>query len=91
VKAADHVVTDTFHGTIFSILFEKSFGSFAARKMKVGYLLRSLGLSDRGLDDEGSIESVLLRPIDYEVVRRAIAPLRARSAEYLESSLARSS
>lgn len=87
VQAADYVVTDTFHGTIFSILFGKSFGSFAARKMKVGYLLRSLGLADRDLDIDGPIDDVLLRPIDRDVVQRAIAPLRRQSTAFLESSL----
>ncbi|MBK8018948.1 MAG: hypothetical protein IPK20_21085 [Betaproteobacteria bacterium] len=39
MQTATWVVTDTFHGTIFSILFRKNFASFASKKMKVMSLL----------------------------------------------------
>ena len=88
VKAADYVVTDTFHGTIFSILFKKQFASYAANKMKVSYLLSSLGLGARILDGAGDFDATLEAAIDYEKVDTSISALRARSIGFLEHSLA---
>lgn len=48
-KYADCIVTDTFHGTIFSIITESRFVSLLrpSNKNKLGFLLKQLGLSDR--------------------------------------------
>ena len=44
VKHADYVLTDTFHGTAFSLIYQKPFASFL-RSHKVSYQLKTLGIS----------------------------------------------
>lgn len=43
VKNADYVITDTFHGTIFSLIYRKTFASFPTSR-KVKLLLDSFGM-----------------------------------------------
>lgn len=83
---ARRIVTNTFHGTIFSILFEKRFVSMNYGKKKVSDLLLELGLVGH-LGDEGSITDILDMEIDYEVVDRRIESMRAESIAYLQEVL----
>lgn len=88
VRDAAYVVTDTFHGSIFSILYKKQFGSFASEKIKVASLLSTLGLSGRELGGVDDIGSVLDEPVDYEAVQALIEQERAVSLNFLRQSLA---
>jgi hypothetical protein len=89
IQKADYVVTDAFHGTIFSILFQKPFISFATRK-KVSDLLASLDLEERDGRHAASLESVLRRDIHWPPVQAKISALRNYSMDVLRSSLASS-
>lgn len=92
--SADFVLTDSYHGTIFSILFGKNFITLANvdRGMdRFTTLLSSLGLSDRlVLDPEPSrIASLVRQDIDYAQVNQRLAALRQTSREFLLSALGR--
>ena len=50
VENADYVVTDSFHGCVFSIIFGKEFVAYANRDRGMARfisLLRTFGLEDR--------------------------------------------
>ncbi|MER6198284.1 polysaccharide pyruvyl transferase family protein [Streptomyces sp. NPDC001586] len=86
-RGAGYVVTSSFHGTTFSVNFNKPFVSvapplFASRAED---FLASVGLSDRFVTD-GSRE---LPPhdIDYAPVNRALDHLRNHSRRYLKAAL----
>lgn len=87
IRDAEYVVTDTFHGSIFSILYGKQFGSYASEKIKVAALLSTLGLSGRELGVADDIGSVLDEPIDYEAVQSLIRQERDVSLNYLRQAL----
>lgn len=87
LKNADYVVTDTFHGTIFSIIYRKRFGAFASEKIKVFSLLSSFGLSQRNLSEAPNIAGVMDRPIDYRRVQRGIDSARCNSISFLQRCL----
>jgi hypothetical protein len=87
MKNADYVITDTFHGTIFSILYKKRFGVFAQNKVKIEPLLKQFNLENRILDGKSNIASVMNREIDYSSVDSILADKRKESIEYLRSSL----
>lgn len=59
---ARFVVTDSFHGTCFSVLFQRNFSSILSRSVgsnsRIENLLDTLGLSDRYRTNE-------IKPIDY--------------------------
>lgn len=94
-RDAEAVVTDTFHGTIFSIINDVPFATIIRRSVahgygneeKLGYLLETLGLSSRRLDSVSDVARILAEPIDTQAVGAALERERRRSAEYLKASI----
>lgn len=73
IRYADFVVTDSFHGTAFSLIFEKEFVSINERiekKMKnderILSILQRIGLEDRYLTLEKLSEMEEIKNIDYK-------------------------
>lgn len=60
IRKASYVVTNTYHGTIFSIIFRKLFTvlSLEGKGQKITDLLKDLGLEDRLILDRRAIECV---------------------------------
>lgn len=85
-KGAEYVVTDTFHGTIFSIITHRSFYTLIRESncQKLGFLLKQLGLEERGGSD---IDSVMKNPVDYNSVENILEHERRRTYEYLKREL----
>ena len=79
INSADYVVTSSFHGTVFSILFEKEFTCVIPEghsNVRTESLLNSLGLINRiGNQSSVPIQSV----IDYESVNRKLEQLKEES------------
>lgn len=75
IKNADYVVTDTFHGTIFSIILGKKFATIIrdSNKQKLSALLKRFSLDNRQLRELSELEGILITPIDFsraDFVRR---------------------
>ncbi|MBU2974888.1 polysaccharide pyruvyl transferase family protein [Zobellia sp. B3R18] len=90
-KNAEFVVTDSFHGTVFSILFNKPFiaiGNTSRGLTRFTSLLNQLKLSDRLiLDwDERQIE-IINTKIDYESVNNLLKGLKDVSRLFLRNAL----
>lgn len=84
--AADYVITDTFHGTAFSMNFEKRFVVIDRGKEKVTELLRQYGFLDRLSGNEDQFARILDTPIDYSVRRQGIAESRKKSMDFLDNA-----
>ena len=82
---ADYIITDTFHGTVFSILFNKQFVSINRSKNKISELLRLFGLEDRLVDC--NIAEALSKQIEYTCVNSIIQKIRDESENYLKYAL----
>ncbi len=85
---ADFVVTDSFHGTVFSILFNKPFVSLLNSDRgasRFHSILSEFGLEDRLVTeyDEAKINSLLNQEIDYQQVKEKLGLLRKNSKEFL--------
>lgn len=92
-KDADYVLTDSFHGMVFSILFKKNFIAIVNKKRgadRFVSLLSQLGLEDRLVnnDDVGAIPEKMQQPIDYEAVESRLNTSRAASKQFLANALA---
>lgn len=93
---AEFVITDSFHGTVFSIIFNKPFISLinpdrgASRFYSVA---DALGLAGRLLSDfdERAVTAVLKAPIDYLNVKNKLAGLRSRSQIFIDEQIERGS
>ena len=94
-KHAKYVITDTFHGSIFSIINHVKLGVFVRKghgktygnKEKLSDLLFRLDLQDRIITSLDKMEEVLDKEIDYEKVDSIIKTERERTKHYLESNL----
>ena len=82
----EYVVTNSFHGTAFALLFEKQLTVIDNKKRgsRISNLLRNAGLSDRMVETYEQIDET---PIDYEKVHRLLEPERERSRRFLLDAL----
>lgn len=88
-KNANYIITDTFHGSVFSLKFNKQFCTLV-RKMnnqKLTYLLKQFELSSRIINDLDNLDAVMDAPINYSLVNKKIAEERERSIQYLREYL----
>ena len=86
---AKYVFTATFHGTTFSILFNKQFVSFDESNRKVYELLSTYGLTERLMkdsDNEG-LDAIADATYDKELLNSRIANVRSNSLKYLSDSI----
>jgi len=87
---ASFIITNSFHGTAFSINFEKDFFVVApSRKQNNSRqisILKKMGLTDRLITEETSYHSIPLE-IDYAEVLPRLEMARKESVEYLKSAL----
>lgn len=87
-RDANYVITDSFHGTVFSIIFNKPFISIRNQSRGIGRfesLLGQFGLDDR-LSSDISVE-VLLQPISWDEINRQKKLLQDSSVRFLEDAL----
>jgi hypothetical protein len=89
---AEFIVTDSYHGTIFAIVFAKNFIAIPNEKRgsdRFTSLLRQLDLSERLVpaSEPDRAAAVARTPIDYAAVHRTLDELRAASARFLLGSL----
>ena len=83
------IVIDTFHGSVFSIKFNKPFCTIVRNmnSQKLIYLLKQFGLKSRIVNDILRMQAILETPIDYVPVNGQIETERKRSVQYLSSEL----
>lgn len=91
IKNADYIITDTFHGTIFSIITNQKFGTLIrnTNSQKITSLLETMKKSDRIISDINLLEETLIRDIDYSETNNVIKDERERSVDYLKKNFYR--
>ena len=86
IKNAEFVVTNSFHGAIFSIQFKRPFYIFSREQCdnKIKELLQPLGLLSRLIVDSSEAEK---EKIDYQKVHSILEIKRKESLEFLKQEL----
>lgn len=93
IKNAEFVLTSSFHGIIFSILFHVPFvvclreESMYAGNDRVITLLNSLYLDDRILSSGTCIENILSKKINWIDVDTRLSALRLDSLAFLSKNI----
>ena len=85
---AKYVVSDSFHGIVFALIFRKKFFSFSKgyhRNRRVEELLDRVGLSGRDLSEVN--DAMLEEEIDYDSVNKILANYRAKSLSLLKKMI----
>lgn len=89
VKGADYIITDTFHGSIYSIKYNRPFATIIreSNKQKLSDLLQRFSVEDREVRDMEKLEEVLQRPINFNRVNRIISAETKKSIRYLKDTI----
>lgn len=94
-KNAEEVITDTFHGSIFSVithrpfttLIRKSVGNSYGNEEKLSDLLKRLHLEERMTTKIEDVETINKKNIDYFKVNELLKKYRENAKNYLQSNL----
>lgn len=94
-KNAEFIITDTFHGSIFSIIMGKQFATLVRKshgneygnEEKLTDLLKRLKLEDRKSYEINDIHKILNKKINYEKVNEIIEKERAKAYDYLREEI----
>ena len=89
---ADFVVTNSFHGTVFSLLFNKPFltipvsGTYIGMNERITSLLEALRLESRIIipQDVTRLRDITEQPIDWNSVNIAMSMKRSSTDEFFE-------
>ena len=82
---ADAVVTNSFHGVVFSTIFERQFVLVpGANPTRLENMMKTLGISDRSCSDPAKVLEVYKTPIDYSEVDKHLKEERRKFDEFFE-------
>lgn len=89
IKNADYIITDTFHGSVMSLKFNKQFAALvrSTNKQKMTSLLTQFNLQGRIVDTIEKLEEKLQLESDYSFVNSELEKERIRSIDYLRTNL----
>ena len=88
-KKADYIITDTFHGTIFSVIMRNKFCTIIrnSNRNKLEYLLKKLDQFSRRVEELKDIETLYNVEMDYSKTESILEEERNVSREYLRKNL----
>jgi len=89
IKNAEIVLSSSFHGTIFSILFNKPFFALnGAKDLRINALLKTMGLEERTIDSNDYIDKCKKAfEIDFTESEKLLEGERKKSEKYLKKAL----
>jgi hypothetical protein len=86
IKHASYVVTNSFHGLAFSLLFEKNFNVDyePGKHIRCESLMNQINLTSRFVKD---LKNIVWDEINYSDVNGRLAEIRNRSKDFLKMAL----
>ena len=87
-KNAEYVVTDTFHGSVISLITNVQFATkLRGNGNKLADLLNRFSVANRITEDFSDLEKLFLEKINYITVNEKIEDSRKKSFRYIENCL----
>ena len=95
IKNAEYVVTDTFHGVIFSIINHIPFAVYCRKPGNAPYsnseklldLLKKFDLTDRLITESNSLETIFSKSVDFHALDQLREKKKTDAIEYLKQAL----
>lgn len=94
IKYADCVLTDSFHGSVFSVLYGKRFVvtkrthvGRVSQTSRIKSLLRMVHQEERYCSEKEDIERLLTQDIDSQIVDNEISEMQTVSRKFLDNAL----
>lgn len=93
LSGSEFVVTNSFHGTVFSVLFHRPFvsllvsGKLSGMNERISSLLHMVGLENRMayVDEVEKISAICKRPIDWNLVDERLSDIRLKAEGFFRS------
>ncbi|KJF43882.1 polysaccharide pyruvyl transferase family protein [Draconibacterium sediminis] len=95
IASSSYILTDSFHGTVLSLLYKKNFIVYVGDPKlvtRIRSLLCLVGLEDRICsysDDIEKVTDLLQKKIDYKKVTAILEDLRNESISFIKNSLSK--
>ncbi len=89
IRNADFVITDSYHGTLFSIIFQKQFQTIVNKERgadRFKTLFERIGLTTNLLDEIPELPGPI-HTIDYSLLYQYLRELKAEGTAFLEKNL----
>ncbi|MGI6392307.1 MAG: polysaccharide pyruvyl transferase family protein [Candidatus Izemoplasmatales bacterium] len=94
IRNAKYILTDSYHGTIFSIINHKKFLTFYrfkqndknSRNSRIDSLLNILGLQNRLFTQESNVRTIM-EEINYDEIDKRVNVFRNESIDFLKDAL----
>ncbi len=95
IKNAEYVCTDSFHGTVFSMIFKREFFTFKrftqnatlSTNNRIDSLLGYMGMENCIIEDGYIMDEMLERRTDFETVHKKLDTFRSNSIMYLVNAI----
>ena len=95
IRNAKYICTDSFHCSVFSILYKKKFFTFSrfsetakqSTNTRIDNLLNLTGLSVRRVNSQMTVDQLLNLPNDFAGVDEKLSKFRESSMKYLTNAL----
>ncbi|MCC8127145.1 MAG: polysaccharide pyruvyl transferase family protein [Clostridiales bacterium] len=92
MRNADYVMTTSFHGTAFSLIYEKKFVYLETEGHeptddRTSFLIKQVGLADRYIYPKEVTLKLLSSPINYPAVNEKLDALKEIAFKYLDGHL----
>lgn len=94
LRGAKYVCTDSFHGSVFSIIHHKPFVTFNryaenskfSKNSRIDTLCNNLGLENRRFITADKLYEQLIQNINYTIVDTKLSVLKAQTNEYINKA-----
>ena len=92
LKNADYIISSSFHGTAFSLIFNKDFITYAHPKTgkRMENLLETFNLSDRLIDLDSKVNNnvkLIKTKIEYNSINEIIKTEKFKASQFLSKAL----
>lgn len=95
LRNATYICTDSFHGTAFSVIFEKKFMVFDrynskssnSKNTRIDSVCANLGLKNRRFTNVSDVADLMVQDIDYDEVTKKVEQYREHTKQYLKEAL----
>ena len=95
VKNAEMICTDSFHGTVFSLTYEKKFFTFMrfsdnatlSTNSRIHTLLKRMRAEDRLVMEDTDVDEILHHEMDVSAIRDRLNAFQSESLVYLTDAL----
>lgn len=87
VSMAKYIITDTFHGSIFSIIFQKNFLAYDVSNYKVNALLSDYNLSNRMVNKDADLDNKFSHAPDFSDCNLIWNKRKLESEQFIENAI----